>query len=87
MAKKKRTSKTSKGERANISRSIVKAVKASVSFVDKEMHIVNAWRKGKNPWVSVANVNGPSNRPFIRLRANAVYGDPRGRSTRSESND
>lgn len=73
---KKRTRKayTSKGER----RSIVAGVKDSrrdMPEVDKALNKIEAWRAGKNPWVTIP---GPSKKEaFVRARANAVYGDPK----------
>ena len=71
----KRKTYVSKGERNSVARSTVKAVKRDLSPIDKAMNTIKAWRAGKNPWVTVA---GPSsNMRFIKVRANAVYGDPR----------
>ena len=71
----KRKTYVSKGQRDSVSRSTVKAVKRDVSAIDKALHKLAAWRAGKNPWITVP---GPSsNMRFVRVRANAVYGDPR----------
>jgi hypothetical protein len=71
---KKRTRKTvvSKGQRRNIVAG-VKEVRQSVTEFDKALNKIEAWRKGKNPWITVP---GPSsNKPFVKVRANNVYGD------------
>jgi hypothetical protein len=71
---KKRTRKTvtSKGQRRNVVAG-VKEVRQSVTEFDKALNKLEAWRKGKNPWITVP---GPSsNKPFVKVRANSVYGD------------
>lgn len=71
----KRKTYTSKGERNSVARSTVKAARQSVPLLDKALHKIEAWRAGKNPWITVP---GPSsNMRFVRVRANALYGDPR----------
>lgn len=71
----KRKTYVSKGERKSISPSIVSAVRRNRSPIEKALNKINAWRAGKNPWITVP---GPSsNMPFVRVRANALYGDPR----------
>ena len=71
---KKRTRKTvtSKGQRRSVVAG-VKEVRQSVTDFDKALNKLEAWRKGKNPWITVP---GPSsNKPFVKVRANSVYGD------------
>ena len=71
----KRGAYTSKGQRPSISRDTVKLVERGVSEVVKALNKVEAWRKGKNPWITVP---GPSKKEaWVRVRANSVYGDPR----------
>ena len=71
----KRKTYVSKGQRHSVARSTVKAVKRDVSPFEKALNKLEAWKAGKNPWITVA---GPSsNARFIKVRANAVYGDPR----------
>jgi len=73
MGKKRvRKSITSKGQRRNIVAG-VKEVRQDKSDFDKLMHKIEAWRQGKNPWITVP---GPSsNKPFVKVRANSIYGD------------
>lgn len=74
----KRATYTSKGQRANVSSAALKVARQGVSFADKALAKVEAWRAGKNPWITVP---GPSRKErFVRVRANAVYGDPKRRS-------
>lgn len=73
--KRTRSSITSKGERRNIVAG-VRAVRNERSEYEKALNKVKAWKKGLNPWVTVP---GPSsNMRFVRVRANAAWGDPRG---------
>jgi hypothetical protein len=74
---KKRSRKTqvSKGERRSIGRWAVNAVRRDRSEFDKMINKLDAWRAGKNPWITVP---GPSsNMRFIRVRANTLYGSPK----------
>ncbi len=67
----------SKGERRNQVNG-VKEMRQQRPNIEKEMNKIKAWRAGKNPWITVANnVNGPNNKPFIKVRANDLYGDPK----------
>ena len=73
---KKRTRSTtvSKGERRNIVAG-VREVRQGRSAAEKALNKLEAWRTGKNPWITVL---GPSKKEaFIRVRANNLYGDPR----------
>lgn len=71
----KRKTYVSKGERSSVSRSIVNAVRRDRSPIEKALNKLAAWRAGKNPWITVP---GPSsNMRFVKVRANALYGDPR----------
>lgn len=68
---KRRLRKTyrSKGERPNVSAKILNAVSNEKSFLTKQLNVVDAWLKGKNPWVQV-----PEGKTFVKKRANDVYG-------------
>lgn len=72
--KRTRTAMSSKGERRNIVAG-VKEVRQGRSEVQKAINKLTAWRAGKNPWISVPGVS--SKEPFVRVRANTLYGDPR----------
>jgi hypothetical protein len=65
---------TSKGERRNIVNG-VKEMRRDRSEFDKAFNKLKAWKKGLNPWITVP---GPSsNKRFIRVKANVLWGDPR----------
>lgn len=70
----KRKTYVSKGQRnGNIAG--VKEVRRSRPEVEKALNKIEAWRAGKNPWITVP---GPSKKEsMVRVRANALYGDPR----------
>lgn len=73
---KKRIRKTvvSKGQRRNIVAG-VKEVRASRDPWEKAINKIEAWKKGQNPWITV---EGPqSNKRFVKVRANTLYGDPK----------
>lgn len=63
---------------ASISRKICKAVRRDRTEVEKLAFKQKAWRKGRNPWLVVPNLNTSEKaKPFVRVRANEVWGDPR----------
>lgn len=76
MGKKKiRSGKSSKGERNSISRSLVKSISRERTSLDKELLLLEAWKEGKNPWLSVPNGNPlETNKRFVRIRANSYWG-------------
>ena len=89
MGKKKiRKTVTSKGQRRSIVAG-VKEVRLERSEGEKAYNKLKAWKKGQNPWITVA---GPSSdKRFVKVRANMVYGDPKRASygiyTKASTND
>ena len=78
MAKSTTTKYVSKGERPNVQRSTSKSVKRNRTMIAGLDDIIKAWKALKNPWVTIANPNtAETNKKFIRVRANDVYGDPK----------
>jgi hypothetical protein len=71
----KRKTKVSKGIHSTVSAWTLKAVRNEVSELDKAIHKLNAWKKGKNPWITVPGTDTKAR--FVRVRANSVYGDPK----------
>lgn len=51
-------------------------IKSERTSIEKHLIKLEAWARGQNPWVTVDN-DGSKNKPFIRKRANEVWGDPR----------
>lgn len=70
----KRKTYVSKGERRSVVAG-VSEVRRETSPIIKALNKLEAWRAGKNPWITVP---GPSKKEaFVRVRANSLYGDPR----------
>ena len=68
----------SNGERPNVKRSVTKSVRGSRTRIDRLPDIMKAWQLLKNPWVTITNPNtAETNKKFIRIRANDLYGDPK----------
>jgi hypothetical protein len=78
--KKKRAKKVSKGERRSVATGL-----GARSVIDHQTDLLTAWKKGQNPWLTVATPE--KNRPFIRVRANNQWGDPRGRTNMTAGAD
>lgn len=84
MAKKNRMGKknyTSKGERPNVKRSTRTAMRREYTGTVAEMNNkVDAWRAGKRVMLTIPNPevvgDNPTNKPFIRVEAKQVWGDP-----------
>lgn len=73
--KRSRKTKVSKGIHSNVSASTLKAVRRDVSEVTRALHKLEAWRKGKNPWITVPGTQ--TNMRFVKVRANNLYGNPK----------
>ena len=82
--KRTRSTKTSKGERKSIVNG-VKEVRQGLSDWQKLMNKHSAWRKGQNPWITIDGSS--SDKRFVRVRANNVWGDPKRRSSYSGVKD
>lgn len=76
MAKKrKRTKKISKGLRPSISSAVLNYVAAETSFTQDILTKAEAWRNGKNPWMTVPNPNpNETNKRFIKIKSDAFFG-------------
>lgn len=78
MGKKRlRKSTTSKGINKNVSKSTLKLARQGVSLLDRAIHKIEAWRSGKNPWITLESKERKSNRQYYRVRANDLYGNPK----------
>lgn len=79
---KKASGKTyvSKGIHSNVSSSTLAGMKKSRDPSEKVINIQKAWLANKNPWVTIENPNKEqTNRRFIRVRANELWGNPKER--------
>ena len=72
--KRTRSATTSKGERRSIVNG-VKQVRQGRDPFDKALNKLKAWKKGLNPWITIPTAS--KKEPFVRVRANAYYGDPK----------
>ena len=79
MGKKKQRAKyTSKGQRASMDRSPLKAIHRERTSIEVTIIKQKAWLEGKNPWIVVDNPNpNETNKRKIRVRANQLWGDPK----------
>lgn len=70
--KKQRASQTSKGEIGN-------PLKTSIRTpATRQINQRNAWLKGKNVVLTIPNPSkSETNKPFIRVNARDIWGDPR----------
>ena len=73
----------SKGERPNVKRNILNAVRRDVTPSQKMEHIMIAYLKGRNPWLTVPNPNtNETNKKFIRVKSEDLWGNPKHRGFR-----
>ena len=73
----KRSTYVSKGIHSNVNSGLLKSMRRDANPFEKAMNKLKAWKAGKNPWITIPNGERGTNRPFIRVRANAYYGDHR----------
>ena len=76
MAKRKtKDNKASKGERPNVNKKILNAVKRDRTELDLVLAKLDAFKKGKRVMITIANpsVKSESNKPFIRVNANDIW--------------
>jgi hypothetical protein len=78
MAIKSRKKYSSKGIHSSVSRGITQAVKADRTALEKLTFISDAWKKLKNPWITIENPDKAStNKRHIRVRTNDLWGNPK----------
>lgn len=78
-AKSSKTKYTSKGERPNVNKSVLKSASKDVTFLDKLINVRRVWRLNKtDPWVTIDNPNKlETAKKFIKVKAKTLWGDPR----------
>lgn len=77
---------TSKGERSNVKKFIVREVANDRKKV-KLLDIVKSWKKGQNPWITIPNPNKEEkDKPFLRIKTNEHFGSPWASYTMKERN-
>ena len=80
MAKKKksRDQQVSKGGGANVSAWVTKAMKKDRTPLQQMCNKMSAWKQMQNPWLTVPNPNpNETDKKFVRVKANDIWGDPR----------
>ena len=74
---------TSKGERNNVQKDILKTLRREYlsNNLDLMLNKQKAWRQGRKVYLTIKNpaATKGSNRPFIRVPANEVWGNPNSR--------
>lgn len=71
---------TSKGERPNVSRAILNAMKRERPATDKFLNIIRAYERGQNPWITIDNPNPKETKARrIRVKTNDIWGLPKER--------
>lgn len=76
MAKKKTRAKyTSKGQRSNVARGTVNAVRKEIDLIDQYLNKLKSWSKGKHTMVTIDNPNpNETNKRFIKVEGNIFFG-------------
>lgn len=78
MAERNKVKYISKGQRPNVSKSLIHALVKGRSYTDRLLTKHNAWLNGDDPWIVIPNVNtNETNKPFVKIRANTLWGDPK----------
>ena len=69
--KKSRATQTSKGERNNVRKDILKSMRKERSYLEITCNKLNAFSKGKRVMITIPNPNAKmeTNKPFIRVTA------------------
>lgn len=68
----------SQGSRNNVDKNLLKSVKRERPYYEKYLNKVDAWLKGKNPWITIelTDVTKNSNMRYKRVKANELWGKP-----------
>lgn len=67
----------SKGEHSNVSKHTRKLMRRETTELQTTLNKQKAFRRGKNVMLTIPNPNkGESNKPFIRVNAKEVWGNP-----------
>ena len=58
-----------------------------MTYIEKQLNLVNVWRAGKNPWITITNPNaeGEKAKRTKRVRANDYWGNPKPKKKDVES--
>lgn len=79
MSNKTKASKTSKGERPNVNRQLLNYIRAQRTPMQRMLFKLEAWRKGKNPWIQQEFKTPAGKTATRKVRSNELWGDPKAR--------
>ena len=73
--RKSRDNKPSKGERPNVNRKVLNAIKRDRTELDLAIAKWDAFKRGKRVMITIPNpsVKSEPNKPFIRVKANDIW--------------
>lgn len=79
MAKKSaKASYTSKGVHSTAKSGLLNSVRADRSKLDVALNVIDAYRAGRNPWVTIDNPNPKETaKRKVRIKANDLWGSPK----------
>jgi len=77
---------TSQGQRPNFKASTLKSVRRDVGISEQMSNVMDAYLKGRNPWLTIPNPNTKeTNKKFIRVKSEDLWGSPKNRGYRMSS--
>ena len=73
--RKAKDNKASRGERPNVNRKVLNAMKRDRTELDLVLAKLGAFKKGKRVMITIVNpsVKSEPNKPFIRVKANEIW--------------
>lgn len=75
------TKYVSKGVHSATSTGTRSAIRKDRSEGDRVINQQAAWLKGQNPWITIPNPNkAQTDSPFVRVKANTLWGTPKERT-------
>ena len=70
----------SAGTVRNVNKKTLNAMRNETTLLQRTLYKVDAWKAGKNPWVTVPNKGGDQAKmPYVRVKANTYWGNPNAR--------
>ena len=70
----------SQGQHSNVTKNTRNAMKRARTGAEQELNKTKAYWAGKNPWITIPNPNqNETNKRFIRVKANTLWGTPKER--------
>lgn len=70
----------SQGQHSNVSRGLRSEMRSERTSSERLLNKTKAYWAGKNPWITIDNPNKEqTNKRFIRVKANTLWGTPKER--------